>query len=123
MSNRLDEVLVQKITKVAEGFGLSQSAEKALLAAAEVNTDSAYATVPGITDDVTAASQMAVKLSYVEAFKLVYLVSLAFGGLAIIAAFSTRSTDSKRKTNERAVVLKNEATALEDSDKSVGANN
>lgn len=113
LSNKFGEAIVDKIGDVAERFHISAAAETALLAAAETNTAAAYAQVPDITDEIIDASQMAVKLSYVEAFKMVYLVSIAFGGVAIIAAFSTKNTDSAKKTNQRAVVLKNEVDAMD----------
>ena len=112
LTNRYGEVLVSKIGQIASDHAFSQSAEQSLLAAAQVNTEAAYSQVPGITDGITASSQWAVKMSYVEGFKLVYLISIAFGGLATIAAFCTKNTDTRRKNNDRAVVLKNEVEAM-----------
>ena len=52
---------------------------------------------------------MAVKYAYVDAFKLVYLVALAFGGLAIVAASLTKTIPKERKTSERAIHMENES--------------
>jgi hypothetical protein len=45
----------------------------------------------------------------VDAFKLVYLVALAFGGLAIIAAAFTKTIPKEKKTMQRAIHLENES--------------
>ena len=49
--------------------------------------------VPGITPTVIAAVGDAVKVAYSQAFKTVYLTSIAFGGLSIIAALFITSID------------------------------
>ena len=115
LTNRYGEVIVQKLGDVATDFHLSEATEQALLIASAKNTPAAYATVPGITDSIIAATEMAVKLSYVQGFKLVYLVSIGFGGLAVICAFCTKNIDSSKKTSEKAVVLKNELAAMKNS--------
>lgn len=90
-----------------------------MLKASVTNTAAAYSKVAGITPEVIAAAQMAVKVSYVESFRLVLHVALAFGGVAIIAALCTRSVDLKKKTNHRAVRLENERFVLGDGEKVV----
>ena len=100
-----------------------------LLQAAAMNTADAYKKVPGITPKIRAAAGMAVKYAYVDAFKLVYLVAIAFGVLSIIgtfpaydpvqdacrlyaniwaAAIFTRSIPPERKTLMRAIHMENE---------------
>lgn len=86
----------------------------ALLKAAATNTAAAYKAVPGITEEITAAAGLAVKLSYVEAYKTTYLSALGFGGAAIIAAFCTKSTDVGMKNSKRIVILENEKTVSEE---------
>lgn len=49
--------------------------------------------VPGITPRIIAAVGDAVKMAYSQAFKTVYLTSIAFGGLALIAALFITSID------------------------------
>ncbi|KAF2634970.1 MFS general substrate transporter, partial [Massarina eburnea CBS 473.64] len=80
----------------------------ALLKAAATNTATAYKNVPGITNEVIAATQMAVKQAYVQAYRTTYLSALGFGGLAIVAALLTKSTDVGMKNNKRVVRLENE---------------
>ncbi|KAK5709235.1 hypothetical protein LTR17_019960 [Elasticomyces elasticus] len=57
---------------------------------------------------------MAVKLAYVEAFKVVYYTALGFALLAIVSALLVANTDPAKKTMERAVMLENESTRGQD---------
>ncbi|KAF2663016.1 MFS general substrate transporter [Lophiostoma macrostomum CBS 122681] len=86
----------------------------ALLKAAATNTAAAYEAVPGITKEIIAAAQVAVKLAYTEAYKTTYLSALGFGGAAIIAACLTKNTDKGMKNNKRIVRLENEKTPSEE---------
>lgn len=79
-----------------------------LTKAAALNTVAAYKTVPGISDDIIAATQLAVKYAYVQAYKVTYLSALGFGALAITAAILSKNTDSKMKNDKRVVRLENE---------------
>lgn len=49
--------------------------------------------VPGITPAIAAAVGDGVKLAYTHSFSTVYLASIAFGGLAIIATLFTSDID------------------------------
>lgn len=80
----------------------------ALLEAAALNTAAAYKAVPGITAQITAAAGLAVKQAYVTAFRTTYLVAIAFGAAAMVAAFFTLSIDRNMKNGNRAVRLENE---------------
>ncbi|KAF2682522.1 MFS general substrate transporter [Lentithecium fluviatile CBS 122367] len=80
----------------------------ALMKAAVANSASAYAAVPGITQEVVIATQMAVKLAYVQAYRTTYLSAIGFGALAIGAALLTKSTDVAMKNSKRIVRLENE---------------
>lgn len=62
----------------------------------------------GITSAVITAAEDAVKQTYLDSFHLVFLASVAFGGLAIIAALSTKSLDARRDASSRAVTMENE---------------
>lgn len=50
-------------------------------------TAAAFATVPGFNAHIGAALTLATQTAYRDAFKVVYLTSLAFTGTAIIACF------------------------------------
>lgn len=108
LSSQFASYLPKYVNQAIEETGFPRANAAALMKAAALNTAAAYKKVPGITKAVIEACEMAYKLSYVQAFRLVYLVAIGFGGAAIIAAFCTRSTDVKLKNNIRAVRLKNE---------------
>jgi len=65
----------------------------ALLAAIAAGTPNALEAVPGITPTVIAAVGDVLKMAYSQAFKTVYLTSIAFGGLSIIASLFITSID------------------------------
>jgi hypothetical protein len=74
--------------------------------------------IPGVNTEITAAGIAANKVAYSQAFKTVFLVSLAFSGLAIICAAFSPNTDSRMtnqisaglsKKDERAVVEKEQS--------------
>lgn len=80
----------------------------ALLSATTLNTKAAYDKVPGMTRETMQAAMLAVKTSYVGAFRVVYLVAIAFGVCAIASALSTRSVKKSNKSNAQAVHLETE---------------
>lgn len=96
------------------GVPYSDSLLESLIAAAATNTLAAYQAVKGVTPDLVNLAGLATKLAYVEAFELVYLVAIGFGGLATIAAFCTVSTDPKTKSSQRAVIMKNEVPSSDE---------
>ena len=95
---------------VIESNHIPSSVVPDLLGAAALNTPEAYEAVPGITPKIIADAAMAVKYAWVDSFKLVYLVALAFGGLAIIAAACTKTIPKERKTLVRAIRMENEVS-------------
>ncbi len=109
LANRFQERLPATMSTVISEFNIPKSVAPELIQAAALNTADAYAEVPGINDRIIAAAGMAVKYAYVDAFKLVYLVALAFGGLAIVAACCTQSIPKEKKTMTRAIHMENES--------------
>jgi hypothetical protein len=110
IANKFSAQITERTAKIAAANNLSA---QALLSAARTNTAAAYAKVPGINPSIQSMATLAVKLSYVQAFRLVFLIAIAFGVSAIIAAACTRSTNVATKNNDRAVVLKNEMEVSE----------
>lgn len=111
-SNNYSSIVGNMVRSAAEQSDYNGSMA-ALLTAAESNTDAAYQAVPGITDKVIHAVQEAVKRASAESYQMVYEVAVAFGGLAILVALTTRDIDKKKKTAETAVQLENESTVLD----------
>ncbi|KAH6673088.1 fungal trichothecene efflux pump [Halenospora varia] len=106
-TNHYADTIPTVLQSSISGLGFTGSFQT-LLKASATNTAAAYAKVPGITPAIIKATQMAVKLSYVQSFRLVFEVAIAFGGVAIIAAICTKSVDREKKSNEYAVRLENE---------------
>jgi hypothetical protein len=110
LSTKFSQVVPAKMVEAIGDAGVpySDSLLKSLVTAAGVNTAAAYNAVKGVTPALAAAAAMATKLAYVDAFSLVYLVAIAFGAVATVAAFLTVNTDMKLKNMKRAVYLKGE---------------
>ena len=110
LTSGFNSALPSEMTKAIDSAGVPYSNElmAGLIKAAQTNTAAAYNAVTGITPALASSAAMATKLAYVHGFKIVYLVAIAFGALAILASLCTVSTDRKLKNNQRAVVLKNE---------------
>jgi hypothetical protein len=112
LTNRLSSALPANVYKLTSANHLSSSTTSAILKAASMNTAAAYKALlqlPGVTQILVADLEMAVKESYVQAFKMVYLIALAFGGVAILCAGFTRSIPREKKTGQRVVRMENEA--------------
>lgn len=90
------------------GVPFSEGLLAGLVKAGQVNTAAAYQAVTGVTPRLVELAQEAAKQSYVKGFSLVYLVAIAFGVAATVAAACTVSTDRSKKNNARAVVMMNE---------------
>lgn len=112
VDNQFKDRLPAQITDAIQGTDFDTANLRALIQAAAANTAAAYAKVPGITAQVTEASQFAVKLAYTQAFKVVYYTALGFAVLAIGSALLVRNIDPEKKTMAKAVILENEKTKV-----------
>ncbi|KAG9249765.1 fungal trichothecene efflux pump [Emericellopsis atlantica] len=110
-SNRFNEVLPSTMTDAIENAGVeySDSLLQQLITAAATNTRAAYEAVAGSSPALVREAENAARQAYVQGFRLVYLIAIAFGVLAITAAACTVSTDRRKKNNERAVITMTEA--------------
>jgi xanthine/uracil permease len=84
---RLNVNLPKKVTSYALNAGLPQSSINSLLVQLANGTSAAYTQVPGTNSDIIAAIGAGTKSAYAASFSTVYLSSLAFGGVALIASF------------------------------------
>ncbi|KAI9729356.1 MAG: hypothetical protein M1834_006879 [Cirrosporium novae-zelandiae] len=94
LTNRLGTTIPSNIIPAALSAGLPGSEIptllKALTAAAGTPSPSSLTSVPGITSQIISAVDLAVKTAYAQAFRTVYLASIAFGGLALVAALFSK---------------------------------
>jgi MFS family permease len=93
LTNRLTTTLPANVAPAALKAGLPSADLPALFAAIGAGTPAALEAVPDISPAIMVAVGDAVKVAYSQAFQTVYLTSIAFGGLAIIAALFITSID------------------------------
>ena len=87
-SARLPVFLARDVVAYAEAAGLPASSAAQLVAAAVGNgTAAAIDAVPGMTPSILEAVGLGTLAGYQDTFKVVFLATLAFGGLSIISAF------------------------------------
>ena len=84
--NKVTAVLPTKVGHAAVKAGLPLTEVVAFVEALVNNDTSVLSQLKGLTPTVLDAGQGALKASYDEGFKLVYLASIGFGGAAIIAS-------------------------------------
>jgi len=106
-SSRYTSILPGRVASAAQMTGFTGSVS-ALVKAAGANTAKAYAAVPGITNSTIAAVQLSVKKANSDAYKIVYLVAVAFGVVAIAASISVKGIEEKQRSNELAARLEDD---------------
>jgi heme A synthase len=84
--NKAEANLVSYVVPAALETGLSQSSLTDLFTTRAARRASALEAVPGITPGILGAVSVAMQLAHSKTFQVVYLVSIAFGACAIIAA-------------------------------------
>jgi ABC-type thiamin/hydroxymethylpyrimidine transport system permease subunit len=92
LTNRLTTHLGE-IPEVAISAGLPASSVVTLME--DIAGSLPISTVPGMTDQISAIVTNAVKTAYSQSFQTVFLASIAFGGMAIIAAVFSVPVDDK----------------------------
>jgi hypothetical protein len=92
-SARLTVDLPAVVVPAVEAAGLPATSVPAFFAAMTNGTAAAFNSVPGISGSIMAAFATAVQDGYSSGFKVVYLSSLAFGGVSIISAFFATDVD------------------------------
>lgn len=89
LTNRLAEVVPSKVGAAVVEAGLPKSSLTAFLQALQLGTAEAFSKVPGISATIIQKGILANKLAYIASFRTVYLVSITFAGLGIIASLFT----------------------------------
>jgi Fungal trichothecene efflux pump (TRI12) len=84
--NKLADVLPTMVGEAAVGAGLPLAEVPALVLDIVNQNTTAIAELPGISPLILLAVEAAVDNAYVQAFRRVYLVSISFGGAAVIAS-------------------------------------
>jgi uncharacterized membrane protein len=92
-SARLTKSLPAHVTSAVGTAGLPATSLPALFAAITNGTTAALNSVPGINTTILAALSTATQDANASSYKIVYLSSLGFGGVSIIAAFFATGID------------------------------
>ncbi|CAK7225108.1 hypothetical protein SCUCBS95973_005747 [Sporothrix curviconia] len=86
-SARLPVFIQRDVTAAAASAGLPSDSLPAVFAALTNGTAAALDAVPGMTDTIATVVTDGNLMGYHQAFQLIFLSSIAFGGVAIIASF------------------------------------
>lgn len=92
MTNRLGETIPAQVPPAVIDAGLPASSVPQFLLAFTLGGD-AFAAVPGITDRILAIGTRAYQDASADAYRTVYLATIAFSGLAIILTWWAPNTD------------------------------
>ncbi|KJR86888.1 siderophore iron transporter [Sporothrix schenckii 1099-18] len=93
LANRLTQTVSSEVPPAVVAAGLPQSSVAAFLAALAAGTADAFAAVPGITADIIAAGTQAYKVANADAYRTVYLSTIAFSGVALAMTWFAPDTE------------------------------
>jgi hypothetical protein len=107
LTNRLGQTIPQQVPPALVDAGLPAASVPAFLAALTSGAAGAMRAVPGVTDGIVAVGTAAYKQANSDAYKTVYLSTLAFSGVAILLTFFAPNTE-KYMTSQIAATLHRE---------------
>ncbi len=84
LSNRLAQTVPSAVGLAATGAGLPSSSIPSLLQALSLGTTAAFQTVEGLTPQIQEAATASYREGSLQAYKTVFLSSIAFSGLAVL---------------------------------------
>lgn len=103
LNNRLASTVASQVPAALEAAGLPSSSVAAFVAAL---TSGDYSGIPGLTADITAIGTKAYKQANVDAYRTVFLVTIAFTGIAIVTSLFLPRVESVM-TSQVAATLNN----------------
>ncbi|KAK5023389.1 hypothetical protein LTS07_009264 [Exophiala sideris] len=104
LSTRLTTTIPAVVVPAVEEAGLPQTSVLDYLAAASQGTAAAFANVQGITPQILAAGAEAYKVAYAQAFKTVFLTTIAFSAVAVVLSLWIPNVE-RLMTNKIGVTL------------------
>lgn len=104
LQNRLAETVAAQVPQAVIGAGLPSQSVQSFLQALTSGSKQALDTVKGLTPQILEIGEAVYKHAAADAFRTVFLTSIAFGGVGIILSFFTPNVDH-RMTNEVAAIL------------------
>ena len=116
LSNRLAATIGSQVPAAVIKAGLPATSVASLLAAFSVGTPAAFAAVKGITPEIIAVASAAYKIASADAYRTVFLATIAFSGTGVILSFFAPNVDD-RMTGEIAATLKGQDELVVDGGK------
>lgn len=104
LSTELRKAIPAKVPAAAIAAGLPQSSVIDLLTAFGIGTPAAFSAIPGISPSILAAASRAYKEASSDGYRIIYLTSIAFSGLAVLLSFFVKDVED-RMTSKIATTL------------------
>ncbi|KAF2429035.1 MFS general substrate transporter [Tothia fuscella] len=111
LSNRLPVTIAAQVPSALVAVGLPASSIPQFLAALSAGTTTVTNSVPGITEAISTVGVRAYKMTNAEAYKTVYLSTIAFTVVGLVCAFFTTDMD-EFMSDKVAATLANENNKL-----------
>jgi hypothetical protein len=103
-TNRITETISTEVPPALVAAGLPASSVPGFLVAFTNGTAAAFNAVPGISPSIIAAGARSYKVASADAYRTVYLVTIAFSGLGVLLTWFAPNTE-KYMTNNVAATL------------------
>jgi hypothetical protein len=111
LSNRLATTIPGQVPKALTAAGLPSSSVAGFLTAYTTGTQAAFDAVQGLTPAILTKGTTAYKNASADAYRTVFLTTLAFSGIGIILTWFAPDVD-KKLTREVAVTLHKKADGV-----------
>ncbi|QDS75827.1 hypothetical protein FKW77_001054 [Venturia effusa] len=106
LNNRLSQTIASEVPAALTTAGLPSSSVADFIAAISVGTPAAFAKVTGNSDSITTAGLKAYEKANSDAYRTVFLTTIAFSGLALVLSFFVPNVED-RLTGDVAATLHN----------------
>ncbi|KAF7190192.1 Trichothecene efflux pump TRI12 [Pseudocercospora fuligena] len=93
--NRLTDNIKSNVAPALVEAGLPVTSVEPFLTAVQAQSSAAIAKVPGVSPTIIETGITALTQAYAQSFKITWLATISFGGLAVIAACLSRDIDDK----------------------------
>lgn len=104
LTNRLTQNLSTQVPAALIAAGLPASSVEAFIEAIYLGTPTAFAGVPGISQKIIAAGITSYREANVDAYRLVWLLTIVFSGLALVLVIFTEDTSKYNSTKVAATL-------------------
>ncbi|OAP57920.1 hypothetical protein AYL99_08658 [Fonsecaea erecta] len=95
--NRLNSTIPENVGRAATSAGLPVSSLPLLISNLRAGHGFNSTSVPGINDSIEAAAKLAFRMAYSDAYRTMFLVSLAFTGPGVILCWFVAQHDKKKE--------------------------